>query len=275
MSIPLSSPHVHSQFCDGHSTAEEMVNAAIRKGFVSLGISSHAVQDFDMMYAIKPDQEDAYVAEIRRLQRAYGDRLRLWLGTERDQLSICDRGKYEYLIGSKHYLRQGAQFFAVDGDPDLLREAIRLAYGGDGALMAVQYYQELGSYIERFRPDIIGHFDLVMRHNRQGELFDPWDSRVQAAVDEALRRCLSGCNLMEVNTGALARTAGGDIYPSLQILRRWRTLGGEVILSSDCHRAEQIDAGYEQGLQRMREAGYTDMLILGREGQLFERCAIG
>lgn len=274
MNIPLSSPHVHSQFCDGLSTAEEMVQAAIQKGFVSLGISSHAVQDFDMQYAIKPDQEDAYVAEIRRLQQAYRGRIRLWVGTERDQLSICRREKYEYLIGSMHYLRKGDQFFTVDGDPDKLQQAIRKAYGGDGALMAVHYYQELGRYIEDFRPDIIGHYDLLMKYNRGGELFDPDDPRVQEAIGQSLQRAIRGCRLMEVNTGALARTAGGGIYPGLGILRRWRALGGEVILSSDCHKAEQLDAGYEEGLQLMLKAGYRDMLMLGRGDELFERCSI-
>ena len=274
LNIPLSSPHVHSQFCDGQSTAEEMVQSAIRQGFVSLGISSHGVQDFELDYAIKPDEEDLYVAEIRRLQHKYRDQLRIWLGTERDRLSICDRQKYEYLIGSVHYFPDGDGYYCVDGDPVQLQDAIARRYGGDGALMAVDYYHSLGLYIEQFRPDIIGHFDLVMKHNRQGQLFDPADKRVLTAIEEALQRAIKGCSLMEINTGALARSSGGAIYPSLAILERWRMLGGEVILSSDCHRADQISHGYEEGLQRMLKAGYREMVILGRSDQLFERCKL-
>ena len=40
-SVPLSSPHVHSQFCDGRNTAEEMVLAAISQcpqGHVEFGV---------------------------------------------------------------------------------------------------------------------------------------------------------------------------------------------------------------------------------------------
>ena len=42
--IPLSSPHVHTPYCDGKSTAAEMAAAALDAGFVSLGFSGHACQ---------------------------------------------------------------------------------------------------------------------------------------------------------------------------------------------------------------------------------------
>lgn len=273
-SIPLSSPHVHSQYCDGQSTAEEMVQAAIALGFVSLGISSHGVQDFDLQYAIRPEKEQAYIDEIRRLEQAYRPHIRLWLGTERDSLSLADRRRYEYVIGSLHYMRRAGRLFSVDGGEAQLREAIDHCYQSDGDAMAIDYYSSLGRYVAEYKPDIIGHFDLVMKHNRQGQLFNPHSPRVQAAVRDALSLAYAGCQLMEVNTGALARSEGGAIYPAPELLHQWRRLGGQVILASDCHQAAQMAFGYEEGLALMREAGYTSMLFLGRGTALFERSAI-
>ena len=46
MSLTLSSAHVHTTFCDGKTPAPDMARTAYEKGFVSLGFSSHAPQDF-------------------------------------------------------------------------------------------------------------------------------------------------------------------------------------------------------------------------------------
>jgi len=274
VNIPLSSPHVHSQYCDGRSTAEEMVQAAIRRGFVSLGISSHATQDFDPGYCIDPALEDDYIREIRALGQRYAGSIRLWLGIERDVYSIADAGRYDYVIGSVHYLRHDADTFSVDGDLERLRAGIDRHYRGSGAAMAAAYYALLGSYVRKAKPDIIGHFDLAMRHNRRHELFDPQEPAVWRAALDAMEEAFEGCRLMEVNTGALARSGAPEPYPSLKLLTHWRKLGGEVILSSDCHAAHQIDAGYEEGLLHMRKAGYDRMHYLGTGDQLFEIAAI-
>lgn len=37
----LANFHTHSTFCDGKNTPEEIVLAALEKGFVSIGFSSH------------------------------------------------------------------------------------------------------------------------------------------------------------------------------------------------------------------------------------------
>ncbi len=268
--LPLSSPHVHSEFCDGRSGARQMVQAAISKGFVSLGISSHAVQDFDPDYCVVPEREQDYIDTIRALQNEYEKDIRLWLGMERDMLSIADRSRYEYVIGSVHYLPQGDHRVVVDGDAARLKEAIERCYQGSGAAFARHYYQLLGRYVRDYKPDIIGHFDLVMRHNQQHQLFDPEQPEVMATALEALEHCRQGCELMEVNTGALFRSGARSPYPALPLLRHWRAIGGQVILSSDCHEASGLDSGYEQGLQLMREAGYEQMLMLGTGQQLFE-----
>ena len=274
MNIPLSSPHVHSQYCDGQSTVEEMVQAAIQRGFVSLGISSHATQDFDPCYCIAAEQEENYIQEVRFIQRRYADRIRLWLGIERDAYSNADPGRYDYVLASVHYLCPEGDTLSVDGDLNRLREGIGRHYQGSGAAMARAYYALLGSYVRQSRPDIIGHFDLVMKHNRRHELFDPDDPVVRCAALDALEEAFEGCRLMEVNTGALARSGAREPYPSLPLLRHWRALGGEVILSSDCHAAHQIAAGYEEGLQLMREAGYDRMQYLGTGDQLFDTVEI-
>lgn len=269
--IHLSSPHVHTQFCDGKSTAEKMVLSALEKGFVSLGFTSHAKQDFDHFYSMDEEREALYLAEIRRLQKAYGSKIRIWLGMERDVLSYADRAAYDYVLGSVHYLDcpDGSRL-PVDAPPQMVKEGIDKFFGGDGLAFTKAYYERLGQYIRSYKPDIIGHFDLPMKNNQQGELFDADSPAYMLAAADAMEEAVTGCSMLEINTGAIARYGVTQPYPGLKLLAYWKKLGGEVILSSDCHFAPDLDAGYAQGAAHIRQAGYKKAAFLGRQKDLFE-----
>ena len=70
--------------------------------------------------------------------------------------------------------------------------------------------------------------------------------------------------LKVVNTGAPAP------YPEFGLLAYWRALGGRVILSSDCHHAKDLAAGYEVAEALVRKAGFREAWLLGRGWELFE-----
>lgn len=58
--------HTHTTFCDGASTPEETVQAALGLGFVSLGFSGHGAAAYDDA-AMTPAAEVQYRREILRL----------------------------------------------------------------------------------------------------------------------------------------------------------------------------------------------------------------
>ena len=268
----LSSPHVHTQFCDGRNTAEEMALAALDRGFISLGFSSHAKSLYEAS-SLNDAREAAYIKEIGRLREKFAGRLRIWRGVERDCLSYAQREPFEYVIGSVHFLPcPGGVKLPVDAGKDIVREGVLLYYAGDGIRFAKAYYTLLGNYIREYKPDIIGHFDLISKNNQQGELYDPENSQYIKAATEAMEEAILGCRLLEVNTGAMARYGAPFPYPSLPLLEYWKALGGEVILSSDCHRAEWLDFGYPCAEEHIRRAGYKKAAILGRQDSLFEWC---
>ena len=66
--------HTHTVLCDGKNTAEEMVKRALDLGFEHLGFSGHMDPGVHMDWPI-------YVAEVRRLQGIYGERLDLLRGS--------------------------------------------------------------------------------------------------------------------------------------------------------------------------------------------------
>ena len=52
----ISTLHNHSTLCDGKSTPEEMVEAAIALGFTDFGMSCHGYTPFDLPYSVKSEE---------------------------------------------------------------------------------------------------------------------------------------------------------------------------------------------------------------------------
>ena len=63
--------HMHTVFCDGKNTPEEMVRAAIEKGMAAVGISGHSHTWFDESYCMAKEKLPAYRAELTRLKSVY------------------------------------------------------------------------------------------------------------------------------------------------------------------------------------------------------------
>ena len=98
---------------------------------------------------------------------------------------------------------------------------------------------------QKTRCQIIGHFDLIAKFNRLGDLFDPNHPRYRAAAQKALDALLDTPAILEVNTGAMARGYTTEPYPSRDILHQWLNAGKEIIFSSDCHSKDHILFGYD------------------------------
>lgn len=117
----LSNAHTHSTFCDGKNPPEEMIRAAERLGFVSLGFSGHACQGFDWEYSMTAETQKSYLETVRALGRTA--KLRVWAGLEQDTaapeaLKAENRRAADYVIGSAHYVSLDfhGRTVAVDGD---------------------------------------------------------------------------------------------------------------------------------------------------------------
>lgn len=266
-----SNPHTHSTFVDGKNTPEEMAEQAYKLGFVSLGFSEHAEQLIDGTFGLTPETEAQYIETINRLKSVYKGSMRIWRGLERDRLSSADKGKYEYILASNHYLvAANGDWAAVDGDPDKLERWVQTHAGGSWLSAAKKNFSEAAKYVKDICPDIIAHFDLIAKGNRKRHWFDESDRAYLKAGYDAMDEMITSCRVLEVNTGGIARSSQPCPYPTLQLLRYWRDLGGEVIPSSDCHRAHQLDAWFDECHEYLKQAGYTHMLSLGTGDSLFE-----
>ena len=70
----LSDMHTHTTFCDGANTVEEMVQQAIKLGFVSIGFSIHGWQPWEVV-PVTLEKEAKYREEIMGLLEIYEERI--------------------------------------------------------------------------------------------------------------------------------------------------------------------------------------------------------
>ena len=116
--------HMHTTFCDGKNTPEEMVQKGIEIGLSVMGFSVHSPLTRDCSWAIRPDKTAEYRAEIYRLRDKYADKIRIYCGIEQDSLSGIPTDVYDYVIGSVHNLGFGGEFTAIDLDVQDVKDAI-------------------------------------------------------------------------------------------------------------------------------------------------------
>lgn len=248
--------HTHSTWCDGADTPQEMIRAAVEKGFRVLGFSSHAMlPEEDTDWVLTPAKAVAYVREIRALAAERADRLTVCCGAEADYVpggAVPERAVYahlglDYLIGSIHFVvaPDGARV-PVDHTPELLRDGIRDHFGGSVEAYVRAYFAQERDMVARYDFDVLGHPDLVRKFNVREPWFDEeaaWYRDEVAATAEAI--AASG-KIVEVNTGAIARGWLNDAYPAQPFRDLLRARGVAFILSSDAHAAAALDGSFDR-----------------------------
>ena len=255
----LSNLHTHTTFCDGKSTAEETVLAAINKGFVSIGFSGHGYTAFELTSCMK--DEEGYIREINRLKEIYKKDIEIYLGTEEDSFSLIDRRKYEYIIGSSHFLKLNGKIMPLDLKIECMNECIS-SFGGDITAISENYYTNFASYLKSRRPDIVGHFDLLTKYDEKMGPYFLGNPKHDKIAEHFITELGKEGFLFEVNTGAIARGYRTSPYPALNLLHKLKKSGSPITLTSDCHNAEYLDCHFKEAKELLHDVGFRELTIL-------------
>ena len=254
----LTNYHTHTTFCDGKNTAEDVVLAAIEKGFHAIGFSGHGYTPFDVRYCMR--DKDAYIKEIKRLQRLYANQIQIYLGSEEDIFHPVNRDEYAYIISSSHYFCVDGKYLPIDSGFDYFSKCVD-AFSGNYLRLADTYYKQFCTYINKRKPDIIGHFDLITKFDEKDSHFF-CDEKYCAMADRYMIEAAKSGSLFEVNTGAISRGYRTTPYPSARLLHTLHKIGGNVILCSDSHAAETLDFHFDQAIALLKDAGFTYVYAL-------------
>ncbi len=235
--------HTHTTFSDGKNTPEEMIEAAIGKGFHSIGISDHAYTEFDPSWSIL--QMEDYLKALWELKEKYAGIINVYVGLEQDVLAVDVPERIDYYIGSVHWIEKGGHYIELDNNASLLQNAIRDYYGGDADGLAEDYFDLVASYADDPNVAFIGHFDLITKFDEKyPPLFSP-TPRYTAAWKNAAAKLVEAGKIFEINTGGMARGYRTSPYPCAEILQFLGENGAKVLVSSDSHKADSLDFAFD------------------------------
>lgn len=264
--IPRANFHTHTTFCDGRDTAEDMVRAAIGKGFQALGFSGHSYTFFDPRYCMSKEGVLEYCKEIARLQEVYKGQIDIYCGIEQDFYSEESTAPFAYTIGSVHYAMHEGQYILVDENPETCKADIETVFHGDGIAYAKLYFETVGQVLEKTKGDIIGHFDLVTKFNEGNRLFDARDKKYLGYAFQAVDQLLPFDKPFEINTGAIYRGMRTQPYPSLEILKEIHRRGGSILFSSDSHDGASLGFRFPEVHEMVKEIGFQSARIWTPKG---------
>ena len=266
----LSNYHTHSIYSDGDNTLIEMAEKAYSLGFHTLGYSEHQFSEPDSHYAMKEEEEENYISDIRWIEKVYEGKLRIFSGIERDY--YCDRTdeKFDYVIGSVHHIKVGDEYFNVDESSKSFEEGVNKLFGGDYLSMAKAYFDLERDVVRKTGCHIIGHFDLLRKFNEGNAFFDEDSPEYLAIARDALHdivesfdvnslckppegrslppqieRALDrGKPIFEINTGAMAKGKRTSPYPAPALIHELLEMEVPIVLSSDCHKKDFLNFGF-------------------------------
>ena len=255
--------HVHTDFSeDSRTRMEAACQSAIARNVDEIAITDHC--DFGPCDAHEEFPTEDYLAAIRNCREQFRGGLIIRAGIELgephlfpDQAAAVLSGyDFDVVLGSAHYAK-GMQaawhrgFFdqpLQDAYESYFRQVVDLAADGDF--------------------DVLAHLDLVKRDARKfGNVYDgpgPYADMIRAALTSLVERGKG----IELNTSPL-RHEQMEPCPSVEILRWYRELGGEILtLGSDAHTPDAVGSHLDAAKEMVKSVGFTRLAI-------FEHRSIG
>lgn len=265
----LTNYHSHCSFCDGRAPFEEFVKEAIRQGFYSYGVSSHAPLPFPTQWTMEWEQMEAYLDEFKNLRSKYADEIELYVGLEIDYLNEESNPSVarftelplDYRIGSVHLLYDAAgEVVDIDCSPAVFKERVDRHFNGDVLRVIRMYFDRLFRMVELGGFDILGHADK-MHYNAScyhpGLLDEPW---YEALMKDYFSLVASRGYLVEINTKAYDSL--GTFYPNSRYWELMKEYQIKILVNSDAHYPERINAGRMEALRLLQAKGFATVAEL-------------
>ena len=270
----VSCVHTQSTFCDGKNTMEEMALAAYKLGISSFGFSGHAYYPNDPSFpfedfGIKPSSLPEYFATAKKIKEEYAGKMDVLCGIEIDEVTpprYLDNN-FEYVIGSSHAVKaKDGKFYVVDYSSQALSQSIEQGFNNDPMEFAREYYSQFYKFVQKIKPDIVGHIDLLCKFNSKGEFFNVQSNEYKTIALDALDEILKTDSVIEVNTGAISRGYTTAPYPDIFLLKRILEKNGRIIITTDTHCASTVDFYAKEAQELVKSIGFKSIWNLTSNG---------
>lgn len=244
--------HVHSHFSpDASMTMEEAIKAAIDKGITELCFTDHMDYDYDGKHNDILLDYRGYFSAIDQYRQQYQDKITIKYGVE---------------FGLQPHLTEVYRKDAVNHPFDFIICSIHAAaksdlYSGNFFDNRQQldayhtYFNDLIEVINHFdHYSVVGHMDVIKRYGSYDMILPL--AEYHGLVTGLLKTIIKKGKGIELNTSGI-RYQLGDWHPSIDILKLYRQLGGEIItLGSDSHRTSHLAFDFPKALKTLWDIGF-------------------
>jgi histidinol-phosphatase (PHP family) len=248
------------------ANVESYRSVASERGIAELGVSEHIYRfeqalevwrhPFWLPYA--HDDLDEYCSFVReQTDLRLGIEADFVPGAEDRMANLLEARAFDYVIGSVHFVREGA----VDMDDYSVWDT------GKGAEeIWRRYFQTLGESARSGLFDVLAHPDLVKmwggeRPRPEGDPRRYYELAMDGIVESQIA--------VELSTAGLRKRAA-EMYPAPAFLAMCVEAGAPVALSSDAHRPEDVGADYEQALELLDSLGVGELCVFDQRVRRLE-----
>lgn len=252
--------HMHSKNShDGKDTLDALCLSALEKGVKGIAITDHIdMHSYVRRNAYQTIQQS--IADTKAAGEKYKDQLKVLCGVElggyaydpemaKKVLALTD---YDVVIGSLHYVRKGmfdSAYSQQKYDERISDEQITVFLG--------QYFDELMEISETADCDVLAHLTCPMRYINHGYKRGIDVMMFENKITEILKKIIERGIALEVNTSCYTEKYGYSFDPDENILKLYKSLGGELItLGSDAHKAGNIALGFDAAMEMLKKTGF-------------------
>ena len=245
--------HIHTHFSgDSDANPYEIAKKACELGLDGICFTDHLDIDYKETPGLFDLDIPSYKNEIFEVREQFKERLNIGWGIElglqpylaEKNAQIITQFPFDFVIGSTHVVKQADPYY-----PSFYE-------GKREDDCYLEYFEEtLKNAQSNVDFDVYGHLDYVVRYGPNKNKYYSYH-KFADIIDEILRTLINKGKGIELNTAGF-KYGLGHAHPTLDTLKRYKELGGEIItIGSDGHKPEQIAWDFEKVPSILKEAGF-------------------
>lgn len=262
--------HMHSSFsADSKTDMENMIQGALSKGLKGICFTEHLDPD----YPPTPDNQifhldlNAYADKLSLLKEKYKNQLKIHFGIEyglqphllQQFNEHLQKFPFDFVIGSSHVVHGSdpyyGEFFRGREENECYREYF------ESILENLAVFSEI---------DVYGHIDYIVRYGPSKNREYSYE-RYKDILDEILHTLVNKNIGIELNTGGY-HYGLGEPNPCIDVIRRYRELGGEIItVGADAHSTDKIAFAFDKATEVLKGCGFRYYTVFSERKPEFIR----
>ena len=221
--------HLHSSLSfDSEEPAVEILKAAEDAGLKEICFTDHFDYNSEKnghhdIFTIENYIEKYGKLNSKKLKLRKGVELGLTTWNQKELMELLNQWEFDFAIGSVHYAGGYDPYFEQYWKGISFEEAVD------------KYMNQIFACVKAHdNYDVLGHLTYVCKSEHNPTHSGVPYGRIKEITDEILKILVDKGKGIEVNTSGVDRI--GDFLPSLDYIKRFRELGGEIItIGSDAH----------------------------------------